>query len=432
VLAPYAQSYTLQRTKFNYYAFVHKLSFNVGIIAVKCLLVALFFLLPIIANAACWEELAEADDRKIFIDVCSIVNESGYKKIWFKEELKLYKNLKDSYYDSTKNLSYFDCGKNITFVTQQEFYNKDELVFSEKYNPKNTKEEIIPDSIGEEMLKAACGKRNTKYKKHQINREEIISNKLNKSNECWKRDFSVGNTYTTDVNVCSIRIDTKANTYKTYIRFNYFLTQKFLSFSADKEYYNTHTTELNFDCKSNIDFFNNTNYYLDGVFVASSTFPTGFVDTSKDINQNIINKTNSILCPYISKIIKSQEKILGIDKIPDNFCWQDIFVNKSIGFYFDRCTVIKENKLKRKAWFKTVYLDKKPSENTKNVFYDKVISQKHLNCSNKKLSEIQTYSYSPNNIIVEKDITPLEKYTYYASIAESEPYKKMFSLVCSQ
>lgn len=397
----------------------------------KYLLIVSFWLLPVLANAACWEELAETDDRKFFIDVCSIINESGYKKVWFKEEVKVYKNLKNNYYDSTKNLSYFDCGKNITFVTQQVFFNKDELVFSEKYNPEKTKEEIIPDSIGEKMLKAACGKRNTKFKKHQINRDEIILNKLNNSNECWKRAFSVENKYTTDVNVCSIHIDIKQNTYKSYIRFNYFLTQKALSFTADKEYYNTHITELNFDCIEDFDYFKNTNYYLNGLFVASSTFPSDFVDTSKYFNKNIINKTNSILCPNIQKIIKSQDKTLGIDRIPENFCWKDIFVSKSIGFYFDKCSVIKESKIQRKAWFKTVYFDKKPSEKTQDVFYDKVISQKHLSCSDKKQSEIQTYSYSPNNIIVEEDIRPLRKYRYYASIAETEPYRKMFSLVCS-
>lgn len=114
----------------------------------------------------------------------------------------------------------------------------------------------------------------------------------------------------------------------------------------------------------------------------------------------------------------------SVDEMPKKFCWQEIFINKNIGFYYDRCSIKTIGKNKVKAWFKTEYLSAKHLTDATEV-----ISQKYLDCSNNQMAEVQTLSYLSGRL-TEKELSKNIQYKYYPSIAATQPYMDMFFRTC--
>ena len=117
---------------------------------------------------AAWTLVAATDDENdyYFIDKSSIRKNGTRVKAWFLNDMKIpSKNSDGTYYLSKKIFNEFDC-KNETniglaLVATSENMGKGAVVFSytnddaRKFSP----QPIVPGSIGESMLKAACEKK---------------------------------------------------------------------------------------------------------------------------------------------------------------------------------------------------------------------------------------------------------------------------------
>lgn len=273
---------------------------------VKYLLVILFWLLPVLANAACWEKFATSKDESIyFIDACSIAVDGIYKKAWFKTELQIPEENSDGKtYDSTKYLYYFNCKNRKSAIAQFTKYYIDDVVNSlSRKIEERAFNEVVPDSIGEAIFERACSTKITKKPKPDVlDREPFDFKNLNDSKECWVYVFTEPERNDVYVNKCSIFSLNSTNNYFSYLKIYktppHHLEGKLLSESGDKEYYDTIKTVVVFNCniepKVSIIM---PNYYRDEVFVAKTTFPDVFIKLTPEK----IKIVNDALCPNLPK-----------------------------------------------------------------------------------------------------------------------------------
>lgn len=121
----------------------------------------LLFFVAGASSAANWYIVRADDARAFLVDLDSIADVSGYKKIWTKEFLFKERPIpSDTFksYVSQVGLWYYDCKEKKTSVPANYFYNKDGEVIggtTRQFKPSQM-EDVIPDSIGEEIGKIAC------------------------------------------------------------------------------------------------------------------------------------------------------------------------------------------------------------------------------------------------------------------------------------
>ncbi len=388
-------------------------------------------MLPVFACAACWEEIAKTSKEDIvFLDKCSISLDGKYKKAWIKWENKEQKNVEDDYLpkkmaDSSKTLYYFDCAKKQSTIIQNIYYYHDSAVKSLSINIKEASfDEVIPDTVGEAILEAACGKVKKEkadgLSKSLIHFQSLLNANLNRNNEaCW--DFLYkNNDYSVSFYNCHIdKITTKNGDsfFKSALKIDFSSEQKFIAPNSDKVYFDSIITSLIGDC----DEFINTGeqgYYLNNSFEAAGNY---LFFMSYDIFENK-RKINKILCknktspvPATEKIKKEQNitkyNLSGsrkIDVIPANFCWNDAYSDPIIDIYYSGCNIDNENGYK-KIWVRSVFAKDKTVLNSSNkwVFYDETIEEMYLSCDKKETALLQIYYISPEPN--EKIIASVEK-----------------------
>lgn len=372
---------------------------------VKYLLIVLFWLLPVLANAACWEKFATSKDESIhFIDACSIAVDGIYKKAWFKTELQIPEENSDGKkYDSYKQLSYFNCKNRKSAIAQFTNYYIDDVVNSLSIKiEKSAFDEVIPDSIGEAMFKYACSTKITKKPKPDVlDREPFDFKDLNDSKECWVYVFTDSEKNDVYVNKCSIDKSKSSTTIFSYMKIyknlpNY-VKWKLLSDSGDKEYYDNIKVRFLFNCNAGLNPLTTlTNYYRDEVFAARTFFPDVLIKFTPEKIKIIKN----ILCPSLSKEPTTQTKDAKViektetEELPVKFCWKDIHSNKDIDVYYDNCNfTVDKNSKHITSWIRKVTSKNYKSE----IFgeYDEVVKKIDFDCINLKGADIQSYYYSP-------------------------------------
>ena len=407
---------------------------------VKYLLIVTFWLLPVLANAACWEKFATSKDESIyFIDACSIAVDGIYKKAWFKIELEIPEdNLDGKKYDSTKKLYYFNCKNRKSALAQFTHYYIDNVVNSASTKlEKNAFDEVVPDSIGEAMLERACSTKITKKSKPDVlDREPFDFKNLNDSKECWVYVFTDSEKNDVYVNKCSI--DKSSTTIFSYIKIyknlpNY-VKWKLLSDSGDKEYYDTIKVRFLFNCNVGLNPLTTlTNYYRDEVFAARTFFP----DVLIKFTPEKIKIVNDALCPNLPKESTTQTKDAKeiakteTDELPTKFCWKDIHSNKDIDVYYDICnSTVDKNSKHITSWIRTVTSKNYKSE----VFgeYDEVVKKIDFDCINLKAADIQSYYYSlePANKIIHKEKNKEITFTAWAVGFDKDINNKAFEILC--
>ena len=407
---------------------------------VKYLLIVTFWLLPVLANAACWEKFATSKDESIyFIDACSIAVDGIYKKAWFKIELEIPEdNLDGKKYDSTKKLYYFNCKNRKSALAQFTHYYIDNVVNSASTKlEKNAFDEVVPDSIGEAMLERACSTKITKKSKPDVlDREPFDFKNLNDSKECWVYVFTDSEKNDVYVNKCSI--DKSSTTIFSYIKIyknlpNY-VKWKLLSDSGDKEYYDTIKVRFLFNCNVGLNPLTTlTNYYRDEVFAARTFFP----DVLIKFTPEKIKIVNDALCPNLPKESTTQTKDAKeiakteTDELPTKFCWKDIHSNKDIDVYYDVCnSTVDKNSKHITSWIRTVTSKNYKSE----VFgeYDEVVKKIDFDCINLKAADIQSYYYSlePANKIIHKEKNKEITFTAWAVGFDKDINNKAFEILC--
>ena len=381
---------------------------------VKYLLIVSFWLLPVLANAACWEEFATGNDKSIhYIDACSIAIDGVYKKAWFKTELQIPEENSDGKtYDSSKQLSYFNCKNRKSALAQFTNYYIDDVVNSSSTKiEKSAFDEVIPDSIGEAKFERACSTKKTKKTNYVLNRSLQNFDTLDDSKKCWSYVFTEKEKYEVYVNQCSITKSdvTKGDiTYTTYMKMknvSNLYKGKILSKSSDKEYYDTIKSELSFDC--NNWFFQPfwSNYYRNEAFVAQHYIPDDlFIEFTPEKTKII----NDVLCPSLSQKSTTQIKEVKViektetDELSTKFCWKDIHSNKDIDIYYDNCNFnVDKNSKHITSWIRKVTSKNYKSE----IFgeYNEVVKKIDFDCISFKGADIQSYYYSPE---------PANKLTY--------------------
>ena len=407
---------------------------------VKYLLIVTFWLLPVLANAACWEKFATSKDESIyFIDACSIAVDGIYKKAWFKTELQIPEENSDGKtYDSTKKLYYFNCKNRKSALAQFTHYYIDNVVNSASTKlEKNAFDEVVPDSIGEAMLERACSTKITKKSKPDVlDREPFDFKNLNDSKECWVYVFTDSEKNDVYVNKCSI--DKSSTTIFSYIKIyknlpNY-VKWKLLSDSGDKEYYDTIKVRFLFNCNVGLNPLTTlTNYYRDEVFAARTFFP----DVLIKFTPEKIKIVNDALCPNLPKESTTQTKDAKeiakteTDELPTKFCWKDIHSNKDIDVYYDICnSTVDKNSKHITSWIRTVTSKNYKSE----VFgeYDEVVKKIDFDCINLKAADIQSYYYSlePANKIIHKEKNKEITFTAWAVGFDKDINNKAFEILC--
>ena len=380
---------------------------------VKYLLIVTFWLLPVLANAACWEKFATSKDESIyFIDACSIAVDGIYKKAWFKTELQIPEENSDGKtYDSTKKLYYFNCKNRKSALAQFTHYYIDNVVNSASIKiEKNAFDEVVPDSIGEAMLERACSTKITKKPKPDVlDREPFDFKNLNDSKECWVYVFTEPERNDVYVNKCSVSsspklISVNLSYIKIYKNSPSYVKFKLLSESGDKEYYDTIKAELLFNCYSDFFLIVTSNYYNNEVFSAKTNYADFYIKSSPEKVKIIKN----IICPSLSnEPTKKTEDVKVIEKtetdeLPTKFCWKDIHSNKDVDVYYDDCNFnVDKNSKHITSWIRKVTSKNYKSE----IFgeYDEVVKKIDFDCISLKGADIQSYYYSPE---------PANKLTY--------------------
>ena len=406
---------------------------------VKYLLIVSFWLLPVLANAACWEKFATSKDESIyFIDACSIAVDGIYKKAWFKTELQIPEENSDGKtYDSTKKLYYFNCKNRKSALAQFTHYYIDNVVNSASIKiEKNAFDEVVPDSIGEAMFERACSTKITKKPKPDVlDREPFDFKNLNDSKECWVYVFTEPERNDVYVNKCYIFNSSPLNQsyIKIYKNLPNYVKGKLLSESGDKEYYDTIKSEFVFNCNTEFSILLRPNYYRDEAFVAKNILP----DILIKFTPEKIKIIKDVLCPSLSqKSTKKTEDVKEIaktdtDELPVKFCWKDIHSNKDVDVYYDNCNfTVDKNSKHITSWIRTV-----TSKNYKDeVFgeYDEVVKKMDFDCMNLKAAVIQRYYYSlePANKIIHKDKNKEITFTTWAVAFDKDINNKAFEILC--
>lgn len=409
---------------------------------VKYLLIVSFWLLPVLANAACWEKFATSKDESIyFIDACSIAVDGIYKKAWFKTELQIPEENSDGKtYDSTKKLYYFNCKNRKSALAQFTHYYIDNVVNSASTKiEKNAFDEVIPDSIGEAMLERACSTKITKKPKPDVlDREPFDFKNLNDSKECWVYVFTEPEKNDVYVNKCSVSsspklMSVKLPYIKIYKKLPNYVKGKLLSESGDKEYYDTIKAQLIFNCSSEFFLIGTSNYYNNEVFVAKTFNPDVYIKSAPEKAKIIKN----IICPSLSnESTNKTEDVKEIaktdtDELPVKFCWKDIHSNKDIDVYYDVCnSTVDKNSKHITSWIRTVTSKNYKSE----VFgeYDEVVKKIYFDCINLKAAVIQSYYYSlePANKIIHKEKNKEITFTTWAVGFDKDINNKAFNILC--
>lgn len=408
----------------------------------KYLLIVSFWLLPVLANAACWENFATGNNKSIhFIDVCSIAVDGIYKKAWFNTELEVPEENSDGKtYDSTKYLYYFNCKNRKLAIAQFTKYYIDDVVNSSSTKiEKNAFDEVIPDSIGEAMLERVCSTKITKKPKPDVlDREPFDFKDLNDSKECWVYVFTDSEKNDVYVNKCSIDKSKSSTTIFSYMKIyknlpNY-VKWKLLSDSGDKEYYDNIKVRFLFNCNAGLNPLTTlTNYYRDEVFAARTFFPDVLIKFTPEKIKIIKN----ILCPSLSKEPTTQTNDAKViektetEELPVKFCWKDIHSNKDIDVYYDVCnSTVDKNSKHITSWIRTVTSKNYKSE----VFgeYDEVVKKIDFDCINLKAAVIQRYYYSiePANKIIHKEKNKEIRFTTWAVAFDKDIHNKAFEIVC--
>lgn len=409
---------------------------------VKYLLIVSFWLLPVLANAACWEKFATSKDESIyFIDACSIAVDGIYKKAWFKIELEIPEdNLDGKKYDSTKKLYYFNCKNRKSALAQFTHYYIDNVVNSASTKlEKNAFDEVVPDSIGEAMLERACSTKITKKSKPDVlDREPFDFKNLNDSKECWVYVFTEPERNDVYVNKCSVTsspkiMSVKLPYIKIYKNLPNYVKGKLLSESGDKEYYDTIKAQLIFNCSSEFFLIGTSNYYNNEVFVAKTFNPDVYIKSAPEKAKIIKN----IICPSLSnESTNKTEDVKEIaktdtDELPVKFCWKDIHSNKDIDVYYDICnSTVDKNSKHITSWIRKVTSKNYKSE----IFgeYDEVVKKIDFDCISLKGADIQSYYYSPepaNKLTYEeknKEIT----FTAWPVTFDKGINSKVFEILC--
>jgi hypothetical protein len=410
---------------------------------VKYLLVILFWLLPVLANAACWEKFATSKDESIyFIDACSIAVDGIYKKAWFKTELQIPEENSDGKtYDSTKYLYYFNCKNRKSAIAQFTKYYIDDVVNSlSRKIEERAFNEVVPDSIGEAIFERACSTKITKKPKPDVlDREPFDFKNLNDSKECWVYVFTEPERNDVYVNKCSVssldkRLSVNQSYIKIYIKSSNYIKGKLISESGDKEYYDTIKAELLIKCNIELTpFVSGSNYYHDDVFVAKTLVPDVYIKFTPEKTKIIQN----VLCSSLSKESTTQTndakviKKTDTDELPAKFCWKDIHSNKDVDFYYDNCNfTVDKNSKHITSWIRTVTSKNYKSE----VFgeYDEVVKKIDFDCINLKAAVIQRYYYSiePANKIIHKEKNKEIRFTTWAVAFDKDIHNKAFEIVC--
>lgn len=132
----------------------------------KKTIIAVVAALPMLACAANWQLVSvSSNDNKFYIDGDSIAASGQYKKAWILQSYAKPQD-DDSYpkkqYLSSKVLQYFDCkGRTTGPIMIAKYAGLDGSgesigTASIKFSP-DILQEVIPDTSGESILKAACG-----------------------------------------------------------------------------------------------------------------------------------------------------------------------------------------------------------------------------------------------------------------------------------
>lgn len=160
----------------------------------KLLLALSFAVLPAISSASDWQYVAGAGEKFFYMDFDSVAQVGINTKVWVRADY-LKPQETDSYpkksYQASKLLYYFDCKAKMLGVVQRVSYEKmaaeGEVVesHSKKFDPKML-DDVVPESIGEGLMDAACagpaGRAKIKAKNRAASQEY-----LHRVQELWKK-----------------------------------------------------------------------------------------------------------------------------------------------------------------------------------------------------------------------------------------------------
>ena len=115
-------------------------------------------------HASDWQLATSSDSNLLYVDFESLVPVGAYRKAWVRIDYFQDKEENDypkKQYRSVKSLYYFDCTGKRSAVVQRTLYprvfGEGEVVKSQsvRFN-ENLLDDVVPDSVGEGLLKVAC------------------------------------------------------------------------------------------------------------------------------------------------------------------------------------------------------------------------------------------------------------------------------------
>lgn len=122
-------------------------------------------LMPAFAVASEWQYLNGNESKYLEMDFSSISSGGQYKKAWAGTVYLTPQNANvypARTYSSDRTLYYFDCLgqrlQTVQYIQYENMFGEGEVISSSsvKFNPQNLTD-VVPDSVGEALLKLACG-----------------------------------------------------------------------------------------------------------------------------------------------------------------------------------------------------------------------------------------------------------------------------------
>lgn len=177
------------------------IAFNNKDFAMKRLLVLFFAVLPCFSFAACWESIYLDNEAKdnVFIDLCGISGKD-IKTFWVKRTYQKQKELEGylyKKYDSVKSLESVDCKNNKILSNEAYYYLGDDTTHSWRNNTK-TYQNIIPDSVGENIKNTACNI-------EDFRQRVLFFSPFTESNNCLSKEKYITNTNIFGYNHCTLK-----------------------------------------------------------------------------------------------------------------------------------------------------------------------------------------------------------------------------------
>ena len=128
----------------------------------KKLLLGLLLIIASTTAMAEWIVLGESNGITTYINLASIRKEGDIAKMWSLDDYKTSQDNGDGYkYFSGKSFNEYDCKKEkkrgMTLVNYSDNMGKGDVVYSQDYDNRPW-HSIVPDTFGEGLWKAACGK----------------------------------------------------------------------------------------------------------------------------------------------------------------------------------------------------------------------------------------------------------------------------------